>query len=95
MHGVKPLHVRKGIMHASKIREPRDTKRCTLVQIGYDFGGKPAPPGLPLALWSKDKASVASSDDMSRSLDHRHKERLYVEKARLWNPADADVELHI
>jgi hypothetical protein len=45
MHGVKPLHVRKGIMHASKIRQPRDTKRCTLVQIGYDFGGKPAQPG--------------------------------------------------
>jgi hypothetical protein len=26
---------------------------------------------------------------MSRRLDHRHKVRLYVEKAALWNPADA------
>jgi len=26
---------------------------------------------------------------MSRSLDHRHKLRLYVENAGLWNPADA------
>jgi hypothetical protein len=47
------------------------------------------------ALWSKDKAIVASSEYMSRSLDQRHKVRLYVEKAGLWNPADADVELHI
>jgi hypothetical protein len=26
---------------------------------------------------------------MSRSLDHRHRVRLYVEKVGLWNPADA------
>ena len=38
MHGVKPLHVRKQKMHACKIREPGVTKRCTLVEIGYDFG---------------------------------------------------------
>ena len=38
VHGLKPLHVRKGKMHACKIREPTDTKRQTLVEIGYDFG---------------------------------------------------------
>jgi hypothetical protein len=36
----------------------------------------------------KDNASVTSSDDMSRRPEHRHKVRLYVEKAGLWNPAD-------
>jgi hypothetical protein len=45
MHGLKPLHVRKQKMHACKIREPRDTKRWTLVEIGYDLGMRPAPPG--------------------------------------------------
>jgi len=45
MHGVKPLHVRKGRMHACKIREPRDTKEWTLVEIGYDLGTRPAQPG--------------------------------------------------
>ena len=42
VHGVKPLHVRKGKMHACKIREPRDAKRWTLVAIGYDLGTRPA-----------------------------------------------------
>src|ERR1700682_581993 len=42
VHGVKPLHVRKRNMHAYKIREPRDTKRWTLVEIGYDLGTRPA-----------------------------------------------------
>src|ERR1700730_10279431 len=42
VYGVKPLHVRKGTMHACKIREPRDTKRWTLVEIGYDLGTRPA-----------------------------------------------------
>jgi hypothetical protein len=42
MHGVKPLHVRKVKMHACKIRQPRDTKRWTLVEIGYDLGTRPA-----------------------------------------------------
>jgi hypothetical protein len=45
--------------------------------------------GITAALRSKDNASVLSSDDMSRSLDRRHKVRLYVEKAGLWNPAGA------
>ena len=35
MHGAKPLDVRELKMHASKIREPTDTKRWTLVEIGY------------------------------------------------------------
>jgi hypothetical protein len=43
MHGVKPLHVRKGEMHACKIREPRDTKRWTLVETGYYLAVKLAP----------------------------------------------------
>jgi hypothetical protein len=34
----KPLHMRKGEMYACKIREPRDTKRCTLVGSGYYLG---------------------------------------------------------
>jgi hypothetical protein len=34
----KPLHMRKGEMHACKIREPRDTKRWTLVGSGYYLG---------------------------------------------------------
>jgi hypothetical protein len=38
MHGVEPLHVRKQNMRACKIREPTDTKRWTLVEIGYDLG---------------------------------------------------------
>jgi hypothetical protein len=38
VHGLKPLHVRKQKMHACKIHEPRDTKRWTLVEIGYDLG---------------------------------------------------------
>jgi hypothetical protein len=38
MRGVKPLHVRKGKMHTCRIREPRDAKRWTLVDIGYDLG---------------------------------------------------------
>src|ERR1700688_3951614 len=42
IHGVKPLHVRKGNMHACTIREPRDTKRWTLVEIDYDLGRRPA-----------------------------------------------------
>ena len=42
MHGVKPLHVRKGKMPACKIFEPRDAKRWTLVEIGYDLGMRPA-----------------------------------------------------
>jgi hypothetical protein len=29
-------------MQACKIREPRDTKRWTLVEIGYDLGTRPA-----------------------------------------------------
>ena len=41
-----------------------------------------------------DNASVASSNDMSRSLDDRHKVRLYVEKAGLWNPADSVLHIH-
>jgi hypothetical protein len=32
-------------MHACKIREPRDTKRWTLVGIGYDLRTRPAQPG--------------------------------------------------
>jgi hypothetical protein len=38
MHGLKPLHVRKRRMHACKIREPRDAKRCTMVETGYALG---------------------------------------------------------
>jgi len=38
------LDVRKGRMHACKIREPRDTKGWTLVEIGYDLGTMPAQP---------------------------------------------------
>jgi hypothetical protein len=45
--------------------------------------------GAAAALCSRDNASVASSDDMSRSLDHGYKEGLYVGKAGLWNPAGA------
>src|SRR5712675_2887582 len=41
VHGVKPLHVRKETMHACKIREPRDAKGWTLVEIGYDLGTRP------------------------------------------------------
>ena len=56
-------------------------------QQATDQSGVTAAPG------SKDNASVASSDDMSRSLDHRHKVRLYVERAGLWNPADASLRV--
>jgi hypothetical protein len=42
MHGVKPLHVCKGNMHACTIREPRGMKRWTLVEISYDLGTRPA-----------------------------------------------------
>jgi hypothetical protein len=38
----KPLHVRKGDMHAYKIREPRDAKRWTLVGLGYYLGIRPS-----------------------------------------------------
>ena len=83
-------------MHACKIREPMDTKRWTMVEIGYALGTRPThpgrrrqtSPGLPQHCDRKDNASVASSDDMSRSLEHRHKVRLYVGKTGLSNPAD-------
>jgi hypothetical protein len=45
MHRLKPLHVRKGNMHACRIREPRMRKEWTLVEIGYDLGTRPAQPG--------------------------------------------------
>jgi len=38
MHGLKQLHVRKRKMLACKFREPRNTKRWTLVGIDYDLG---------------------------------------------------------
>ena len=38
VHGLKPLHMSWLKMHACKIRDPRDTNRWTLVQIGYDLG---------------------------------------------------------
>ncbi len=38
MHGLKPLHMRRQKLVDCKIHEPRDTKRWTLVEIGYDFG---------------------------------------------------------
>ena len=42
MHGLNPLHVCKGEGHLCKIREPRDVKRWTLVEIGYDLGTRAA-----------------------------------------------------
>src|ERR1700722_9212212 len=47
VHGVKPLHVCKGNMDACKIREPRDTKTWTLVEIGYDLGARCALQATP------------------------------------------------
>ena len=37
---------------------------------------------------TKDNANVASSDDMSRSIEHGRKVRLYIENGGLWNPVD-------
>ena len=67
-----------------------------MVEIGYDLGTRPAhpcgrrqtSPGLPQHWDRKDNASVASSDGMPRSLEHRHKVRLYEQKTGLSNPAD-------
>jgi hypothetical protein len=44
MHGVKPLDVRELKMHACKIGEPTDTKRWTLVEIGYALRTRPMQP---------------------------------------------------
>src|ERR1700685_2296689 len=41
VHGIKPLHVRKREMHACEICEPKQTKRWTMVEIGYDLGSRP------------------------------------------------------
>ena len=47
--------------------------------------------GNRLRLRGEDNANVGSYNDMSGRLDHRHKVRLYVAKAGLWNPADASL----
>jgi Fumarylacetoacetate (FAA) hydrolase family len=43
VHGVKPLHVCRKSTHACKFREPRDTKRWTLVAIADYLGTRLAP----------------------------------------------------
>jgi AraC family transcriptional regulator len=88
MHGVKPLHVRKRRMHACKIREPRDTKRWTLVAIGYDLGTRPAQPsrrrqtspGLPQHCDQKTRALHRAMTCLETADDG--KERLLAWQAR-------------